>query len=490
MSTKHRKSHVGSKRVAAILAAAATCLPAGAVLGLGATPAQAATDKPGVTVGEQVHAYVAPSIVYVDTQWAGLVWDTPNHQYLNHGHPLTVEFTCTGFVVNPNGYVGTAGHCVNYDQGVAEALKEKAAEWARTHNYYEDNNWAISDAVADYDAVGLDGSGTPQREVRLAWSSDVSGTEVATLKVARVISSQPFDQGDAALLKVEATNLNALPVAATTDAQIGQQVVTIGYPASVDDVTDENLQAPTFTPGSISAVRTIGGGIVSVYETSAALSPGMSGGPMVDAHGQVIGVNSFKPSAETQAFNFANPSQRLTELMRAAGVSSQLDSDTITYRKGLDAYFAGNKKDAVAALSTVTKNQPSNGLAQSYLRKAEALPNPPSGPNKLLLGGVAAAVLLAAAGVALVVRRRRADKVTAPTAGPEATQVTVPAQTIVLDHPAPEMAMAATAPLNGAALNGAAAVTAILDESGSRCRNCATSMDVEQRFCGQCGAMR
>ena len=484
-SKKHSARRTTKARAAAVLAAAAACLPITAIAGLGATPAQAATDKPAVTVEEQVHAYVAPSIVYVDTQWAGLVWDTPNHQYLNHGHPLTVEFTCTGFVVNPNGYVGTAGHCVNYDQEVAVALKEKAAEWARTHNYYEDNNWAISDAVANYDAVGLEGSGTPQREVRLAWSSDVSGTEVATLKVARVISAQPFDQGDAALLKVEATGMNALPVAATTDAQVGQQVVTIGYPASVDDVTDENLQAPTFTPGSITAVRTIGGGIVSVYETSAALSPGMSGGPMVDAHGQVIGINSFKPSSETQAFNFGNPSQRLTELMRAAGVPSQLSADTITYRKGLDAFFAGNKKDAVAALTTVTKNQPSNGLAQSYLRKAEALPNPPSGPSPLLLAGAAVGLVVVGAGVFVVVRRRRG----APTTG---EPITVPAQenaTIVLDTPAPAMAMAGAA-MNGASTHGVATVTAVLAESGSHCRSCSAAMVAEQRFCGHCGTMR
>ena len=489
MSTKqHKDRHAGRKRAAAIIAAAVTCLPAGAVLGVGVTPAQAAADKPTVTVDEQVHAYVAPSIVYVDVQWSGAVYDEYNKGWLNDKKPFTVDFTCTGFVVNPNGYVGTAGHCVNYGPNVAAALDQKAAEWALSHDYYESKTLQVKDVVGDYLATGPSGSGAAQRDVFLAWSSQVSGTEMTTAKVARVISSQPFDQGDAALLKVEATGLNAVPVAANSDAQIGQQVVSIGYPASVDSVTDENLQAPTFTPGSVTAVRTIGGGMISVYETSAALSPGMSGGPMVDARGQVIGVNSFKPSSETQPFNFANPSQRISELMRAAGVPSQLSSDTITYRKGLDAYFAGNKKAAVSALALVVKNQPSNGLAQSYLHKAEALPNPPSGTSKMLLVGAAAVLALVAAGVAAVWRRRR------PAGAAEAEPKDAPVseavtQTIVLDQPMPELALAGAA-LNGAALNGAGHHPESVDEGAARCRACAATMEADQRFCGQCGSMR
>ena len=63
--------------------------------------------------------------------------------------------------------------------------------------------------------------------------------------------------------------------------QVGQDIVAIGYPASVDEVTDPDLH-PSFKAGQVSSVKTRGQGLLTVYELSAAVSGGMSGGPTVD----------------------------------------------------------------------------------------------------------------------------------------------------------------------------------------------------------------
>src|SRR5690348_9128602 len=69
----------------------------------------------------QVAALVQPSVVYETVSWSGYVYDRYNRQYLKD-KPFTVTMQCTGFVVNPDGYVATAGHCVD-PLGGKEALR-------------------------------------------------------------------------------------------------------------------------------------------------------------------------------------------------------------------------------------------------------------------------------------------------------------------------------------------------------------------------------
>ena len=60
---------------------------------------------------ERVAAYVEPSVVYEEIDWSGTVHEhLHNKGFLNNGKPFTVSYQCTGFVVNPAGYIATAGH--------------------------------------------------------------------------------------------------------------------------------------------------------------------------------------------------------------------------------------------------------------------------------------------------------------------------------------------------------------------------------------------
>ncbi len=100
----------------------------------------------------------------------------------------------------------------------------------------------------------------------------------------------------------------------------------------------------------------------------------MSGGPTVNYDGQVIGTNSFLNRNESQAFNFVGTSERILELMRSQGVEGPISQDTLDYRAGIDAYFAGDKETAVELLTAVTQKQPANGLASEYLSRSLDLP--------------------------------------------------------------------------------------------------------------------
>jgi S1-C subfamily serine protease len=92
---------------------------------------------------------------------------------------------------------------------------------------------------------------------------------------------------DLAVLRVEANGLQAARWAAAEDVQVGQLVLALGRPG-------ERIQA---TLGVISAVeegwRTHGGGKVDAYlQTDVIMYPGFSGGPLLSANGDFIGINS------------------------------------------------------------------------------------------------------------------------------------------------------------------------------------------------------
>jgi hypothetical protein len=401
---------------------------------------------------------------------------------------------CTGFVVNPDGYVATAGHCVDPDGGKA-AIRRQAAEWALANYYSTPGALTVDDVIVDYrvDVLGDDNQVTRNqvdRKVGVSWGASVSGVKVQKQKPARVLAFQEFDEGDGALLKVDETDLNAIELADTSGVEINSGVVAIGYPAIIDAFTDPDL-TPTFDAGNVSSIKTVADGLLSVFQLSAELSGGMSGGPTVDAEGRVIGVNSAH--FEGEPFNYAVPAERIEELLDSAGVDNVVSETTQTYRDGIRAYFAGDREPAVAALEKVLEAQPANGLAETYLAKAKKLPAAAQPAEEdstswggwiALAGGVVAAIIGGLVALLLVVRRLR-RRPSAPAT--QATQATAPVTQPAAATPQPAPAQPApTAPAAPAPTGGATAVIAPVGVA--YCTSCGHEIGAGTNFCGSCGA--
>jgi serine protease Do len=111
------------------------------------------------------------------------------------------------------------------------------------------------------------------------------------------------DEWDLALLKVEAPDLPALPLAGYDTVRQGQLVFAFGSPDGLRN---------SVTMGMVSAVarQMEADSPIAYVQTDAAINPGNSGGPLVNAKGQIVGINTFirSSSGGSDGLGFALPS--------------------------------------------------------------------------------------------------------------------------------------------------------------------------------------
>ena len=142
---------------------------------------------------------------------------------------------------------------------------------------------------------------------------------------ARLLGADTLN--DLAVLKIDGRNLPVVKLGNSSDLVVGEWAIAIGNPFGFVLGNSE----PSVTAGVISAtgrnlaVRAEGPGIyVDMIQTDASINPGNSGGPLVNAVGEVIGVNSsiYSPSGGSVGLGFAIPInrvKRVTEDLLAHG---------------------------------------------------------------------------------------------------------------------------------------------------------------------------
>jgi len=89
---------------------------------------------------------------------------------------------------------------------------------------------------------------------------------------------------DIAVLKISASNLKALNFGDSDDLKVGEKVIAAGNPAGL---------AFTVTEGIVSAFRTSQYNIKYI-QVDVPINPGNSGGPLINAKGEIVGINNFK----------------------------------------------------------------------------------------------------------------------------------------------------------------------------------------------------
>src|SRR5690348_10422482 len=123
---------------------------------------------------------------------------------------------------------------------------------------------------------------------------------------AKLIGADPLT--DLAVIKIEGSNLPNVPLGDSTQLHPGQTVLAFGNPLGFRFTVTRGIVSALNRPNPLAADRRSPGEFI---QTDAAINPGNSGGPLVNAHGEVVGINTFLVS-ENGGFSgmgFAIPTQ-------------------------------------------------------------------------------------------------------------------------------------------------------------------------------------
>jgi len=195
--------------------------------------------------------------------------------------PAVVRITATGTTTDPLG--GTIP-----ERGVGSGVIYDQAGWILT------NRHVVQTA---------DGAIASQLTVELKDGREFQGMVIGVDTLT-----------DLAIVKVDQTGLPAAPMGKSADIKVGQLAIAIGSPLGT--------YTSTVTTGIISATgRSIDisatSHLTNLIQTDAAINPGNSGGPLLDAAGQVIGINTAVERDST-GIGFAIPIDIARPIMEQA----------------------------------------------------------------------------------------------------------------------------------------------------------------------------
>jgi serine protease Do len=182
---------------------------------------------------------------------------------------------------------------------------------------------------------------------------------------AEIIGSDPVS--DVALLKIKGKNLPFLTFANSDEVIVGEWSIAFGNPFGLFDINAR----PTVTVGVVSNVGVSFSQENRVYknmiQTDAAISSGNSGGPLLNARGEVIGVNTviYSTSQSSQGagsigIGFAVPINRVKKIAEQLKEQGKIDRD---FNPGLlvqqiddniAKYFKLDKTDGVVVIEVKT----------------------------------------------------------------------------------------------------------------------------------------
>jgi serine protease Do len=176
---------------------------------------------------------------------------------------------------------------------------------------------------------------------------------------AKLIGRDPLT--DLAVLKVDGTDMPSVPWGDSTALKPGQSVLAFGNPYGFSFTVTRGIVSALNRPNPDPSDRRKPGEFI---QTDAAINPGNSGGPLVDARGEVVGIDTFlvSPSGSFSGMGFAIPSQiakpTVAALIKYGKVSHGYIGIGITDVTPENAKFFDRTSSTGAVVTQVEPNSP------------------------------------------------------------------------------------------------------------------------------------
>ncbi len=268
----------------------------------------------------------------------------------------------SGFFVDPEGYLVTNAHVVDFvhagdEKAHAKIVADLLAQVARQNNVdlntlpaerRQELNRLASQAVRIAKRVSI--VILPNGD-QLVYDIKAFGQPVGLAGVK-----------DVAILKVQTRNAPTLMLGDESSVQLQDKVYAIGYPGAADDlvgVLDEKaMLEATITDGNVSAIKKSADG-VPVIQVTTVISPGNSGGPALNEKGEVVGLATFK-AAQAEGYNFLVPASTVKEFIRQAGIENKDSLTNQAFRNGLKLHWEQRYSEAIKEFEEVRQLFPAH----------------------------------------------------------------------------------------------------------------------------------
>ena len=187
---------------------------------------------------------------------------------------------------------------------------------------------------------------------------------------AEVVASDPTR--DLAVLKIDRAGLQAVRLGSTEGVEVGDEVIAIGNAFGI-------AGEPTVTAGIVSGLnRDIrlpdDTRLVRLIQTDAAINPGNSGGPLVNAAGEVIGVNTAIPALSPTNRGIAEGIGYAISIDHARPIIDQLLEGVVQAKAYLGVRVT-SVEDFIAA-NEAPEDDPGDGLGDGGPETVEPGPDP------------------------------------------------------------------------------------------------------------------
>jgi len=269
---------------------------------------------------------------------------------LNHGYTLQeAKYTAEAPQSSSDGgYVNLESAAEKSSKAVVHITTKSTASPARYYDPFEDFFGGMFGQRRQMAPQKSTGSGvvisedgyivTNNHVVAGADEVEVTYSNKKTVK-AKVIGTDPST--DLAVLKVEDNNLPYLTYGNSDNVKLGEWVLAVGYPLNLETTVTAGIVSAKYRNIGINQRQAGANAVESFIQTDAAVNPGNSGGALVNARGELIGINSAiaSPTGSYAGYSYAIP----------ANLVKKVVNDMVEYGKVQRAYLGVSFVDGKTA---------------------------------------------------------------------------------------------------------------------------------------------
>lgn len=163
-------------------------------------------------------------------------------------------------------------------------------------------------------------------------------------------------ENDLLILKIPNSSLKKIEIGNSDSLKVGEKIYAIGSPLGLEN---------TISEGIISGLRNTDNRNRDKIQITASISPGSSGGAVVNTKGELVGISSSQIKSG-QSLNFAVPVNRAVTLLEQSVTNPVSTEAYIYFYRGINAYITSANEDAISNFTEVIRLMPDSTLGYRF----------------------------------------------------------------------------------------------------------------------------